>query len=367
MGVCSDEILDRCFAFTRMLKDRFSYIQDRNLSTRLITDAHVTLRTYDEKNGTFTGAVYDKKGRLQQDTLRYNKADIVPIDEATIDCGATNWPISIETAFYGGLLHPALGHTIFETLGRFWFPALFGQTNENVVYLFHHWPGLDLDAFFLNPLFKSLFGSVGVTRQNARLVDQNTKVKHLLLPDRAAIYHDFIHPVMGDLLGRWCQQIAPYSAPQTSSIFLSRTKWLTNKRVANEQLIDAIFENLGFSVIYPEELPPNELLPILRSAKTVAAVDGSHAHLFCFCLPNTNSIMLDTRIVPTQIALEQLSKLRSIHIPLLELANLFSAETLEIKDTTALKALIERILSILTIGHTVEALDIIVSSPQNES
>ncbi len=88
----------------------------------------------------------------------------------------------------------------------------------------------------------------------------------------------------------------PFPAPKRPKrVFLSRSKWQLHVRIANEAAIDEVFPRAWLRRVHPQELPPDEVIALMREAEAVASSDGSHAHLLAFARPGTRCFHLDTR------------------------------------------------------------------------
>jgi capsular polysaccharide biosynthesis protein len=123
---------------------------------------------------------------------------------------------------------------------------------------------------------------------------------------------------LGAALGRADRlgpRLMPARAERAARVFLSRSRWRHEVRIANEAELEEMFRARGFAVVHPQDLPPHELVQTLQAAAVVAASDGTHAHLAAFCGPGTGMLLLDTRPVPTQVAIARMRGLRALHLP----------------------------------------------------
>jgi hypothetical protein len=303
-----DDSLAAALAYTDEKVREFGYVTDADLNVRWVRGAVLTPREH-PTNRTFTGAVHDASGQLIASSQRHNPGDIVPADPLTLGPQALQRAAECRfgTALYGGILFPILGHFLMESLARLW-PLLCVAPCERRV-CFHPWPGLEIDAFFSNPLYVAALRALGLARDNILVIQQDCSVDTLLLPTLMATLADHVSAAIAE----------PASAARpTPHIYLSRSRWSENTRICNESAIDDWADRRGFRVVHPQDTPPGTLLRLLTQAETVVASDGSHAHLALFCRPGTRVLMLDTRPVPTQFALAKLRRFRTLHLPLSE-------------------------------------------------
>lgn len=321
--------VDRARRFTAALTARFAYVDERPLAVRRVENALVTRRRHGPDD-TFSGAVHDADGRLAAGTLRFNEGDIRPVDPPVLPDAAARARSArrIARGYYGGIGFPVLGHFLVETLGRFWPEGEGGPVAPGTALVLHPWPDFDVGRFLGNPLYAALLGALGVGRGSgfgrglgrgvAVAAREDLAVDELLVPDPASLYHEYVHPVMAGLFERLSAGIAARAGEGPAALFLSRSRWGANARIAEPARLDDLFRGLGFAVVHPERTRPDRLMAALRGARVVAATDGSHAHLAAFCRPGTRTILLDTRPVPTQTAIARLRGLDAVHVPLFE-------------------------------------------------
>ena len=329
----------------------YGFVAPRDLTVTTLPSASLTARTYGPGND-YTGGVYDASGKLQEALVRpmSGERDLRPVDPPEIDPTALTAATTIDTGYYGGSLFPSLGHFLVETLGRLWLWLDFasrGRTrDERVKIVFHHWPDLSLADIFANRLYRALFGALGIRPADIQLVqDRPLKARILHCPYPLSIYHHYMHPLMSDLFDHLAREVvapgrgAPSYLPLAlgrvvrsaardprrgragspqDRIFLSRSRWMENKRILNEDELEDVFRARGFSIVHPQDLSPVDLMRRLGAADIAASSDGSTAHLLAFCRPGTRMLLLDTRPVPTQFALDKLRGFRSFHVQLFD-------------------------------------------------
>ena len=244
-------------------------------------------------------------------------------------------------------------------MGRFWPFVEFGLHPQGAArptpVAFHHWPGLDLDQLFANPLYAKVFARLGLGRQDVFLIDRPMSFGTLVVPDTASTYHENLDRRMARLFAALTGDVpprhpAPHAEGRRRVVYLSRSRWPDNRRVLNEAELDAALAAQGIEIAHTETLAPDALLAMLRDADTIVATDGSHAHLAAFCRPGTHAVMLDTRPVPTQIAIEKLLGLHALHVPLFE-THLYL--DLRIMDVAALAAVVTRAVAHLEASRQV--------------
>ena len=354
-GSEADALLEATLASSRHWAARFGYVEERPVGLRLIPDALVTGRRYPVE-GECLGAVYEPDGRLVKSSIRVSPGDVVAVDPETAPDVATGTR-RVPRAIYGGILFLILGHFLFETVARLWLQvdamARRGGRDGPLPVVLHPSPGFDLDVFMNTPFLRRSLEALGIQRHDLLLAEQDMRIDRLYYPDSLSIYHEYLHPQMGRVLDhvgdglarpRWLT-LRPPAKRHNERVFLSRRRWRPNARIANEADLENLFEERGFAIVHPERLRPAELVRRLRSTRLLAASDGSHAHLAAFCRPGTRMLVLDTRPVPTQFAIEKMRGFESLHIPLHETENeLWDADSRKVVPQR-LALLIDTILS----------------------
>jgi hypothetical protein len=304
----------------------FGYVEQRDVAIATYSDALITRRDYLDGPMKFTGAVYDATGQLVRSSLGFSEGDFEPLDPAFQPPERAAAAHRMTRAVYGGTLYFVLGHFLFETVARLWHGVDFAARRRigrgGLPVIFHPWSGLDLDGFFKNRLYRKTLSALGITRDDIVLANIDLSVETLYYPTPLSIYHVTLHPMMSMVIDHLVHELRTRPAPlaglvrrATPRVFLSRSRWNANRRVRNETALEDLFETHGFTIVHPQRLSPAELIETLQNAEIVASTDGSQAHLMAFCRPGTRTLLIDTRPVPTQFAIEKLRMLRGLHIP----------------------------------------------------
>lgn len=321
-------LLESARAFSAHGLDAFGYVEDGDASIKVVRHAVVTARAYGDSLMQFTGAVYDGQDDLVRSSLGFSEGEFTPLDPDQLEPGRREGALTIRRAIYGGTLYSILGHFLFETVARLWhgvdFTPRLHIRRGSIPIVFHPWPGSDVGTILRNPLYRQVLAALGVRRPDIVLANIDIHVETLYYPTPLSIYHVTLHPLMGLVIDHLITQLQMGRAPLSSlirrkstpaRIFLSRSRWAVHRRVKNEPALEALFEANGFTIVHPQKLTPRALIEMLQGAEIVASTDGSQAHLAAFCRPGTRTILIDTRPVPTQFAIEKLRRLRGFHIP----------------------------------------------------
>jgi Glycosyltransferase 61 len=101
-------------------------------------------------------------------------------------------------------------------------------------------------------------------------------------------------PVVSELNRRVAQHVVRDRGPE--NVFLARKPWRWAQLV-NAPEIEAVADEHGFTVVYPEELTFIEQVNLLANAKCVIAPEGSALTLCYFAAPGTRLLVLDNASV----------------------------------------------------------------------
>lgn len=246
----------------------------------------VTPAFVDIENGFISGCLYDRHGHKIEESERFggfHGDHFFSQNETFIKIEA-----DIETRFgnsiYLGHYMPHYGHFITETLSTFWYLV----ENRDVKfdwYFFHEFSmGNELTEAFLVCLdvFKIPMEKVVIVGSENKIFvcDKMTVPSRLWKLNHSVnvatkITYDFIAENI-----RNCSSESEllYSGKK---IYLSRLRQsmkTANRIVANEYIIERIFESYGFEVVYPESLSFRNQVLLYSSASTIAGASGSALH-----------------------------------------------------------------------------------------
>jgi len=187
--------------------------------------------------------------------------------------------------FYGGWLRSSWGHFLVNSLGRLW--ALFTATgvvdSVDRIIFFAEDPG----ACVLRGNFAAFFDILGMTRSieiiAAPAVFDEIVVPEIALEIGCFTSQEFLLPFAA-ARNAVMKSVAHATFPASRPVLLSRSHWNGNSRMQiNIKLIDNIFRQNGFQIIYPEEVSLVELITLMNRAPAVASYSGSTAHNLLFC------------------------------------------------------------------------------------
>jgi len=171
------------------------------------------------------------------------------------------------------------GHFITETLSRFWFYE--ASFNNHQLY-FH--PFIFGDNKNLLPFQVYLLECLGVDVDNIKTIDGPLHFKELSIPDSAWNINMKAAPQAYPVYKRI--RDLHKSDVKFKKVFLSIKKSVTN-RILNIPEIEKVFRNLGFIVLYPEDLSIKEQLNVYSNCDVLSGFSGSALHNCVFTYKST--------------------------------------------------------------------------------
>lgn len=208
------------------------------------------------------------------------------------------------------------GHFIMEGLSTFW--------------IFEEHDPSEFDHFVFHPFVfatetseyvRHCLNEFGIPEERIMVLGSDcVTFDELLVPERLYRIGDSADPTLRRVYERL---IGGSGRPAAGNrIYLSRRKFLGaggERVVANEILIERLFQDYGFTVVFPEQLSFPEQLALFSSAECIAGPGGSNMHNSLFMNPGGTAIELgDPRYDgpnPNQTICNDISGVRSVFIP----------------------------------------------------
>jgi capsular polysaccharide biosynthesis protein len=220
--------------------------------------------------------------------------------------------------YLGHFMGGHYGHFITETLSTFWI-----------------FSGLDMASFDYVLFHPFVFGSArpdyshdclarfGIAPGQVRLVAGDVlRCEHLTIPERLLrLNHS------ADTGLRWVyQQIsadAQVQPDQPERLYLSRRQFSRrnfDRVMANEVLVENVFRDRGFDIVYPETLPFLHQVGLYRHCAVLAGFSGSALHNAVFMQEGTTLIELgdpryEGKPAPTQMLCNAIGGVDSCFMP----------------------------------------------------
>lgn len=164
--------------------------------------------------------------------------------------------------------HPSVyGHVLLEVVSALWATK--------------HIPGNDLrllTSIKLNEGYLAFFNALDLPTQRIEHIAGPIITKELWLPSKLIQRRRYIDPKVRALYSEIAERLSEnskISAPE--KVYISRSK-VSGRKLINEVEVEALFRDLGFAIIHPQELSIFDQVKIFSHAKCIAGTGGSAMH-----------------------------------------------------------------------------------------
>ena len=137
---------------------------------------------------------------------------------------------------------------------------------------------------------------LGVSLKNILILNETTRFRNVYVPVQG-----FNIPMYSSVaFGKTYDAIAnKVISPKKTfdKIYVSRTA-MQSRRTFGERVVQKIFEKNGYKIIYPETLPLQEQIGLVKNCKVLAGCAGTALHLALFMKPDGTVIQIKRNRLP---------------------------------------------------------------------
>lgn len=190
-----------------------------------------------------------------------------------------------ESVIFGGALIGHFGHFMLESISaRLWYVISNPDDLRKIVFV---------SIKEEKKWFYDFMELCGIDSKRIIMINKPTKFSHITIPEESV--HSWFNYTKEYLwtyneitknVNNKCNKQA------YEKVYLSHKRWQAGCECINENIYEDFFENQGYKVIEPEELPLEEQIFIVNNAKEIATTIGSLSHFALFCKPKTKFVML---------------------------------------------------------------------------
>jgi len=222
-----------------------------------------------------------------------------------------NIPYVDEDVVFVGNVYNQFGHFLLEHMNRAY--AFLDKKYQDMKYVL-------INNKSVNPVPEYMFvflELLGVSRENILILEHTTQFRNVYVPDQG-----FNLPVYSSIkFGQTFQKIADNVKSEKviyDKIYVSRAK-LESRKTYGEEKIQKVFERNGYKIIYPETLPLEQQIALIKNCKWLAGCAGTALHMSLFMKPGGTVIQMKRNTVyddnaPTQYLLDNTNELNSVFI-----------------------------------------------------
>ena len=222
-----------------------------------------------------------------------------------------NIPYVDADAVFVGNVYPSFGHFLLEHMNRAY--AALDKKYKNMKYVLINNKSVDPIPGYMFTFLELL----GVSRENIMILEQTMQFRNVYVPDQG-----FNIPVYSS--DKYCQELdkigqnVKQSKDVFDKIYVSRAK-LKSRKTYGEEKVQKIFERNGYKIIYPETLPLDEQISLIKDCKFLAGCAGTALYLAGFMKPGGTVIQikrnkLNKDNAATQYLLNNTKNLNSVFI-----------------------------------------------------
>ncbi len=251
--------------------------------------------------------VFDENFRFVKSAsqVRKNNGQFVP------KFNHENIPYVDEDAVFVGNVYPQFGHFLLEHMNRAY--VALDKKYKDMKYVL-------VNNKSVNPVPEYMFvflELLGIPRKNILILEETTRFRNVYVPDQG-----FNLPVYSSAeFGKTFQKIADNVKDEKiiyDKIYVSRSK-LKSRKTYGEEKIQKIFERNGYKIIYPETLPLEKQIALIKDCKYLAGCAGTALHMSLFMKKGGTVIQMKRNKVyddnaPTQYLLNKTNGLNSVFI-----------------------------------------------------
>jgi len=304
----------------------------------------VAVRTYDgvvatpvrrEGRTSVAGAIYDSGGTLIKESERQAERGRASANAEVLPTAPPTARLRGSYIFAGLAIRP-FGHVLVEFLSRLWWvdnlEDLSGQRILMQPYRGTAHPSLNLPMplqrlldrvrtnantrYLETPWFAGFLDLLGLAPDQVSFIPaQGARIERLTIASPVITVNGAAHAAFPRIYDRIAERACGNIVPDGRRVYLSRAKLRSNKRRAvNETELQAYLVEQGFQIVYPEQLPLVEQIRLIRNADVVSGCGGSAMHMLSFARPGTRALVLDSRAINNQFAIEQVRGIRATHL-----------------------------------------------------
>lgn len=257
------------------------YLRKEKLDSIAVHDGIILpLRIIDTPalNAIYEGGVCDKSfnfiaGHKRNDNDKFNNLEVVQSYKTDIAIHSN------ETVVFAGIAFNHFGHFLVESINRLWWIIKNKEYDLKIVFL--------VDKPFEAP-FLELIELMGINRKNVVFLEKPTKFKKVIIPDQSSYFVNGYYEEFNIPYDEILKDIKPSNEKK---IYLSRTQF-KKRDCINEEYFENFYRELGFKIVYPEQLNIRDQISLISCADEIVSTVGTISHMAVFAKKGTRIVSL---------------------------------------------------------------------------
>ncbi len=177
--------------------------------------------------------------------------------------------ISNEQVIFLGFFLKHWGHFIIDAIGRLWILCREEYAGYKFVYLKEK-------AVSIDGTYEEFLNYLGIKKEQLIDIDVPTKFNNIIIPNLCTNNNYGFTNGYSQIFKRILNNVNIDDIDIPSKIYLSRTKLKgITKKEFGEKIIEDIFRDNGYEIIFPEELSLKKQIAIFQKAEEIVCVNGS--------------------------------------------------------------------------------------------
>jgi capsular polysaccharide biosynthesis protein len=262
--------------------------------------------------GAGSFGVFDRNGIFVKQSIQSRgKGQIIPPASALSEI---HLQFDCDAVFVGSVdKFSIFGHYLLEHWTRAW--AFLDKKYQEMKFVLVNDMRIETIPDFVLELARLL----GIPAENFIILDKSARFRNVYVPEDSFKLVRFSSKEFGRIYAKIADNVKKNYA--FDKIYVSRAA-LKHHRVYGEEKVQRIFEKNGYHIIYPEQLPLEEQIALMKNCKSLAGCSGSALHLAIF-MPEGGNVILMRRnkqlkggllIAGTQYLITETKKLDLVHI-----------------------------------------------------
>jgi len=228
----------------------------------------------------YSFGVFDEKGVYVKESmlLRCKRmGNSIPtastmINPQYLDCDAV---------YLGDLGNPSFGHYILENWNRAY--AFCDEKYRKMKFVLVNDMRIESIPNFVAELARLL----GISPENFIFLNESTRFRNVYVPEQGFMMAQFSTKEFGKIYAQIAEKVKEKTVFE--KIYMSRAA-LKHRKTYGEEKVQGIFEKNGYRIVYPEQLPLEEQIALVKNCKSLAGCAGTALHLALF-MPNGGNVI----------------------------------------------------------------------------
>lgn len=214
--------------------------------------------------------------------------------------------------YFGNFNTQHFGNILIDYMSRLWYEPKIS---------YYQWVYTSERDISKNVYFMYLLKLLGINGKNVVRITEPTCFSQILIPEQSFVHDKYILPIFCNIYERIYNNFVKTDMPIYNKIYLTRTHLKRHKEIG-EKRFERFFAANGYKVIALEEFSLMAQATIIRNAKHIASLEGTHAHGIVWREQHSEGEQVVLRkqkeVIPRQMMLNALWNIQTTFIDVFE-------------------------------------------------